>query len=342
MKKVSVVVPAYNSHDTLARCLGSLVNQTLQDIEIIVVNDCSTDDTWEIMRRCENQFPDKVIIIDSKENRGAGGARNIGFDMASGEYIGLVDSDDYVASNMYELLYNKAKECDYDMVDSGYYRESTDAATIFTGDNVTGTLDAGKRDILITAGGYLVTRIFKNELWNNPKIRMREKVRCLEDSEILTYMIMRSECIGNVKEILYRYCDTKDSATKDEEFESYLQSIIGAIKALFEVTHNLEHYEENRIAVEYEMAQLYNYGINRCLRDNIVRYGASIDKIDMYFKGLDVPEKEKLIELAALAHKVIKTPYRDNRFTIKKIPELDITIMETNDRNFGHGSLQNQ
>ena len=110
MKKVSIIVPAYNSHDTLARCLGSLVNQTLSDIEIIVINDASTDDTWEIMKRCEAQFPDKVMIIDGGINRGSGGARNQGFDMASGEYIGLVDSDDYVHPEMYERLYNRAKD----------------------------------------------------------------------------------------------------------------------------------------------------------------------------------------------------------------------------------------
>ena len=326
-----MIVPAYNSHDTLARCLGSLVNQTLQDIEIIVINDCSTDDTWEIMRRCENQFPDKVIIIDSDVNKGAGGARNLGFDMASGEYIGLVDSDDYVVPNMYELLYNKAKEGDYDMVDSGYYREATDTASISTGDNVTEILDGEKRSKLIVAGGYLVTRIFKRELWNEPKIRMRENVLCLEDSEILTYMIMRAKSIGNVKEIFYKYCDTSESATKDQAFDSYLDSICGAIGALFDKTHELENFEECRLAVEYEMTQLYNYGVNRCLKDNIIRYGADIDKVDKYFMELRTFEKEKLTDLAALAKKFIKTPYRDNRYTVSKIPELDIAIMEKND-----------
>ena len=331
MKKVSVIVPAYNAHDTLARCLGSLVNQTLQDIEIIVINDCSTDDTWEIMKRCESQFPDKVIIIDSEVNRGAGGARNLGFDMASGEYIGLVDSDDYVAPNMYESLYLKAKEGNYDMVDSGYYREATDAASISTGDNVTGILDDEKRSKLIVAGGYLVTRIFKRELWNDPRIRMRENVLCLEDSEILTYMIMRAKSIANVKEIFYKYCDTSDSATKDRAFDSYLNSIIGAMEALYTKTHELGNYEECRLAVEYEMAQIYNYGVNRCLMDNIIRYGASLDKVDRYFTGLGVSEKEKLTELAALSKKAIKTPYRDNKYTVSKIPELDIAIMEKND-----------
>ena len=74
MKKVSVVIPAYNAHDTLARCLGSLVNQTLQDIEVVVVNDASKDETIDICNRCKAAFPDKVVVVDSKENLGCGGA----------------------------------------------------------------------------------------------------------------------------------------------------------------------------------------------------------------------------------------------------------------------------
>ena len=332
MKKVSIIVPAYNAHDTLARCLGSLVNQTLQDIEIIVINDCSNDDTWAIMQRCESQFPDKVIIINSDVNKGAGGARNLGLDMASGEYIGLVDSDDYIVPNMYELLYNKAKEGNYDIVDSGYYREETDTASISTGDNAVGILDADKRSKLIVAGGYLVTRIFKQQLWNEPRIRMRENILCLEDSEILTYMLMRADSIGNVKEILYKYCNTKGSATKDREFDSYLASICGGIKALFDTTSQMPLYEDCRLAVEYEMTQLLNYGINRCLMKNIMSYGADIKLVDKYFNAISNTEKSKLNELAMLAKACIKTPYRDNPYTVAKIAELDLRIMERNDK----------
>ncbi|MCR4687913.1 MAG: glycosyltransferase, partial [Lachnospiraceae bacterium] len=106
--KVSVIVPAYNVEDTLFDCIASLVMQTLNDIEIIIVNDCSTDHTYMVMQMLEEKFPDKIIIIDSPVNRGPGGARNLGMEYASGDYIGFVDSDDYVAKDMYEKLYNEA------------------------------------------------------------------------------------------------------------------------------------------------------------------------------------------------------------------------------------------
>lgn len=332
MKKVSVIVPAYNAHDTLARCLGSLVNQTLQEIEVIVVNDCSKDDTWEIMKRCKKQFPDKVEIINSDVNRGPGGARNQALEAATGEYIGLVDSDDYVVPNMYELLYSKAVEGNYDMVDCGFYREATDEARLYTGDNDTGELNATKRNSLIVAGGYLVTRLIRRELWNDPRIRMRENILCLEDSEILTYMLMRAKSIGNVKEILYKYCDTSDSATNTIELEKYYNSIYGAMNAIYNVTSEMDNYEECRQAIEYEIVQLYSYGVNRCLMRNIRKYGASIDCLDKFFTRLDEGEKNKLNRLRALAKQIIKTPYRENKNVIGRISDLDIAIIEMNDK----------
>ena len=334
MKKISVIVPAYNSHNTLARCLGSLVNQTLQDIEIIVVNDASTDDSWEIMRRCEMQFPDKVVIVDGGVNRGSGGARNQGFDVATGEYIGLVDSDDYVATNMYETLYNKAIETGADIVDSGFYKESSDTAMLHTGDNVTGKLDDDKRSILIAGGGYLVTKIFRRDLWESPKVRMREKVRCLEDSEILTYMLLRADSIANVKEIFYRYCDSADSATKTMDLNSYYDSIYGAIEATYRLCYELPTYEGTRAAVEYAMTNMYSYGINRCLYDQIAKYGADKKNVGKYFDGVGTREKQLLSDLAKLKKEVVSIPYDENQDVIKRISALDIMIMEECDRRF--------
>lgn len=328
MKKVSVVVPAYNSQNTLVRCLTSLVHQTLEDIEIIVVNDASTDDTWHIMQECERQFPDKVVIVDGGINRGSGGARNQGFDLACGEYIGLVDSDDYVAPNMFELLYSKAKEGDYDMVDCGYYSQAKDKATIFSGDNVTGDLDDQKRKILIAGGGYLVTRIFRSELWNEPPVRMRENVRCLEDTEILIYMFLRAKNLGNVKEVLYNYCDNSGSATKTMDLRKYYDSIYGAIKATYELCSSMPEYEGTREAIEYAMINLYSYGINRCLYEQIARYGADIKNVKKYFDNVGELEKKLLIELAELKSKVVVTPYSMNEYVTSRIKTVDIAIMK--------------
>lgn len=108
MPKVSIIVPTYNVEQYLVECMESIVNQTLKDIEIICVNDGSTDNSGEILD--EYASKDKRIKVIHKENGGYGKAMNVGLDNATGEYIGIVEPDDYVALDMYEKLYKTAKK----------------------------------------------------------------------------------------------------------------------------------------------------------------------------------------------------------------------------------------
>ena len=109
MIKVSVIVPVWNVEKYLEKCLDSLVNQTLKEIEIIVVNDESPDNSQKIIDKYVKKYPKKIKAL-SQKNGGQGSARNHGLKYATGEYIGYVDSDDYIEKNMYELMYNKAKK----------------------------------------------------------------------------------------------------------------------------------------------------------------------------------------------------------------------------------------
>ena len=335
MKKVSVVIPAYNAHDTLARCLGSLVNQTLQDIEIIVVNDASTDDTWEIMRRCEAQFPDKLVIINSNVNTGCGGARSIGLDAATGEYIGMADADDYVAATMYEKLYQKAVETGADIVDSGFYHEKTDKALLTVTDELAGELNDYKRSKLIASAGYLVTKIFKSELFNDPPVRMQKNMAALEDLEIFIYMFLRAGSIASVKEIFYNYCDTEGSNTKMTDLDRYYDSIYRAMQGTYDKCHDMPAYEGCRQAIEFMLTNIYSYGINRCLYDQISKYGADKKNVKKYFDNAGNYEKDLLKELYELKKTVIKGAYDANSDVLKRISPLDIEIMKECDRTFG-------
>ena len=120
MVKVSIVVPVYNVEKYLRKCLNSLVGQTLKEIEIIVVNDGSTDGSQKIIDEFVDNYPGKIKCL-IKENGGLSDARNYGMPYCSGEYIGFVDSDDYVDTKMYELLYTNAKANRSDMVTCDYY-----------------------------------------------------------------------------------------------------------------------------------------------------------------------------------------------------------------------------
>jgi len=118
--RVSIIIPTYNVETYLKECLDSVANQTLRDIEIICVNDGSTDDSLSILE--DYQRKDDRIKIISKPNAGYGHTMNVGFDAATGEYIGIVEPDDYVELDMYETLYNEAIKNDVDLIKADFYR----------------------------------------------------------------------------------------------------------------------------------------------------------------------------------------------------------------------------
>ena len=123
MPKVSVVVPVYNVSAYLRECMDSLVRQTLREIEIICVNDGSTDNSPEILR--EYAAADSRVILIDQENGGYGKAMNAGIDRATGEYLGIVEPDDYVRLTMFEDLYRTAEENRLDLVKADYDRFTT-------------------------------------------------------------------------------------------------------------------------------------------------------------------------------------------------------------------------
>lgn len=110
---VSVIVPIYNVEKYLYKCIDSIVNQTLKDIEIILVDDGSTDNSGKIIDEYAKQ--DARIVAIHKENGGQSSARNIGLEIAKGKYVGFVDSDDWISNDMYELLYKSIIEDNYDI-----------------------------------------------------------------------------------------------------------------------------------------------------------------------------------------------------------------------------------
>lgn len=118
--KISVVVPVCNVAAYLPECLDSLIGQTMKEIEIICVNDGSTDNSLEILREYEKKDP-RIIVID-KPNSGYGHTMNVGMDAAKGEYFSIVESDDFILADMYETLYKTAKEHELDFVKADFYR----------------------------------------------------------------------------------------------------------------------------------------------------------------------------------------------------------------------------
>ena len=124
MKKLSVVVPIYNAEKTLHRCVDSILNQTFFDLEVVLIDDGSTDSSLNI---CEEYAKrDDRVVVFHKENAGLVAARKSGVEIASGEYIGFVDSDDYIEADMYSLLMSETSITEADIVIGGIITDYVD------------------------------------------------------------------------------------------------------------------------------------------------------------------------------------------------------------------------
>ena len=123
MPKISVIVPVHNTEKFLGKCLNSLVSQTTDDIEFILIDDASTDNSLEILSSYQSKYPDKIKVISLSKNQGTSVARNKGLELATGAYIGFVDSDDYISPVMYEKLLKKLETTSADIARTNYVRK---------------------------------------------------------------------------------------------------------------------------------------------------------------------------------------------------------------------------
>lgn len=230
--KVSVIVPVYNARDYIEKCLDSLISQTLKDIEIIVIDDGSTDDTYKIL----SKYKDKIKLIRQK-NGGVANARNKGLSIAKGEYIAFVDSDDWVEFDMFYKLYNKAIENKYDAVecDFRYVDEYKEWQGVTDIDKDVVTLN-DKKKYFIKMFPVIWNKIYKRDKIVN--IKFKDGVWA-EDVEFLYRVITKIDTIGKVNEELYYYYQREKSESRlfDKRVYSYIDNFNGII----------EYYKRNKI-----------------------------------------------------------------------------------------------
>lgn len=134
MPIISVIIPCYNVEKMVGRCLCSLEKQTVgfDNLEIILVDDCSTDGTLDILKEWERKYSENIIIVECPENGRQGRARNIGIEYANAEWIGFVDSDDWVEPDYFERMYSAAGQTDCDLVCCGNIRDNSGKLTFFS------------------------------------------------------------------------------------------------------------------------------------------------------------------------------------------------------------------
>ncbi len=204
--KVSIIVPVYNVERFLPQCLDSLVKQTLEEIEILVVNDGSPDNSQTIIDDYVSRYPGKIRAF-IKENGGLSDARNFGVQRATGEYIGFVDSDDYVREDMFALLYNKATEENADVAVCNYCRCSVDEVkeniVIKNIDNFNQSVEASPQ-ILLESKSYAWNKLYRRDwyLHNHFEFPVGQ---WFEDSAVVYNMLYMANKVSAVTDSLYFY-----------------------------------------------------------------------------------------------------------------------------------------
>lgn len=209
--KLSIIVPVFNmaGDGKLNYCLDSLINQTVSDYEIIAVDDCSADNSLDILKEYEKKYPEKFIAVHSPVNKKQGGAKNIGLKMAKGEWIGFIDSDDWIVPDFYERLIGKAEETGADIVGCDYCL--TDEQSMKVGQIVhnnklsqAGVLDDEKRKSLILDGGSLVVKIYKRKMILENELFFPENIFYEDNALGNSYLILANH-FEYIPEPLYYY-----------------------------------------------------------------------------------------------------------------------------------------
>ena len=235
--KVSVIIPVYNTEDYLKECIESLVNQTLREIEILIVNDGSTDSSLEIMKEFKNKYPNIIKIFD-KVNGGQASARNYALPFAQGEYLGFVDSDDWVDSTMYEEMYEKAEKEDADIVICDMVDHFPDRTVCYPSSRF-----ENKFKVTPSACNKLFKRslvkedVFPVGLW-------------YEDFEFTTMQLMKTDCISVIHKGLY-HCHCREVSTMYNNNSEKNQDILVVLEHLVEYVEKNGWYEKYKNVLEY-------------------------------------------------------------------------------------------
>lgn len=211
MKKISIIVPIYNEEENLRKCIESLINQTYKELEIILINDGSTDKSKEIIE----SFKDKRIIAIDKKNTGISDTRNKGIDKSTGDYIMFVDSDDYLELNCIERLIETAEKENSEIVMFNYYLETPSKRIEIKLPKIEARNLKEDKDLLTKIHLGPCTKIFKSELIKDNLFPLNLKY---EDVPFVVEAVIKAGKISFVPNYLYHYVIKKsgETITRDE------------------------------------------------------------------------------------------------------------------------------
>lgn len=302
MKKVSIIVPIYNAEEYIRRCIDSLINQTYKNIEIILLNDGSTDSTDKIIK----SYKDKRINYIKKENTGIGNTRNLGILKSTGDYIMFIDSDDYMESNAVEVLVNKALEEDYDLVVCNYYLDTPSKKLKISFRSAIDNSNIKNNPDVLTDINYAPwNKIYHKRLFLNDNNRFIEGIK-YEDAPFVIECICASKKIGFTSEYLFHYVMQKsgETITRDER----IFDIFKICEIIDKKVTKYDYKYKTNIFVKILSSYLKNsrYIDNNKLRNTFINKTYKyLNTIDKKWRKCSYLKRETFLKRLILSHKLL-------------------------------------
>ena len=223
MNKVSVIIPVYNVEKYLEKCISSVLKQNMVDLEIIICNDASTDDSAKIIEKYI-KIDNRIKLITHKENQGLSISRNDGIEIASGEYIFFLDSDDYIMENVLTILYHKIKSANADVLYFGYEEHSVNSQNDikrYSHKSIYPKVEDG-HDFFCRAikeGNACVTSwsaIYRNQFLKENNINFKPHI-IHEDNLFYYEVLMKAKCVTSVDDACYNYIRRDNSLSLSQK-----------------------------------------------------------------------------------------------------------------------------
>lgn len=265
---ISVIIPAYNAEKTIKRCIESIQKQTYKNLQIIAVNDGSTDNTYGILS--EIKSCDKRIQIISIPNGGVSHARNVGIDAANGDYITFVDADDTIEDNMYEYLLNLSQKYNAQISHCSYSNYNPSGFVSYVGNNGK-ILKQDKEEALdcLLSGKYFTggmwNKFYSSQLFDT--VRFDEKIKINEDVLANFQLFCKAETLVYSDLCLYNYYNYVSSSTSTTNQERKLRESLYVAETIFEnsIGKNYEKAAMDKLAYAYLL--LYRYLITNNIKN---------------------------------------------------------------------------
>ena len=317
--KVSVIVPVYNAGNRIYKCLDTLVNQTLHEIEIICVLDCPTDGTDKIVEEYAAK-DSRIVVVRNKCNMHISASRNEGMKRASGEYIGFSDHDDYRALDMYEKLYAKAKETNADVVVSDVKQineDMTEEYFHFNDFSQNGLINSVVLPLDDDRNVNKVWRacwhaIYRKSFLNNNAIVFEDRRKYFEEDTLFNLKVaIYAKQFAYMNEVLYCWNNHVGSESQQDL----------STRTIDEMTAELEEMAVRQLAhMKYVNDTLVGAGLFEAFKEQLWTYASkAINYHYTQYKNLHGTEREQLVKLINDIHFPLLGRYNLKLFSKKRI-----------------------